>query len=249
MLERMIDDEEEDTVAAFIAEPVQGAGGLIWPPDEYFPIIREICTRRNVLYIDDEVMAGFARTGKMFAIELWGVIPDIISMAKGINSSYLPFGAVGVSDRLFKDVGGKNFKGVSTSDANSVCVATARAALKIFKEEKLAERSAKLGEHLRERLVKEFLPLPCVDDILGKGLFQSFEIALNKTTGSKYNPEIATKVREQLLDKCLEKGVFLTRYDGYPRRQPIGPPCVITEDELDKALDVLLSVMKEIKPV
>ena len=82
-----------------------------------------------------------------------------------------------------------------------------------------------------------------------KGLFHSFEIALNKTTGSKYNPEAATKAREGILSKLLEKGVFASRYDGYPRRQPIGPPCVITEDELDKALDTLFSVMKEVKPV
>jgi len=248
-VEKVIEEEKEETIAAFIAEPVQGVGGLIWPPDEYWPIVRRICSDHNIILIADEVMTGFCRTGKMFAVEHWNVVPDIISMGKGINGSYLPFGAVGVSDRLYKDLSGKAFKASSTSAANSVCIASARAALKVYTEEQLAEKSAKLGEHVHDRLVREFLPLPCVDDIMGRGLFQSFEIALNKTTGGKFNLQAVTEARERIFSQCLEKGVFATRSDGYPRRQPIGPPCVITEDELDAALDVMLGVMKEVKPV
>ncbi|MFC1938614.1 aspartate aminotransferase family protein [Chloroflexota bacterium] len=249
MLEEVIETEGEDTVACFIAEPVQGAEGVLWPPDEYWPIVRDICTRRNVLLIDDEVMAGFCRTGKMFAIENWNVVPDIMAMSKGINAAYLPFGAVGVSDKVYKHIEGKELTSVTTSSGNATCVATARAALKIYKVEKLAERAARLGNLLHKRLVEEFLPLPCVDDVMGRGLFQSFEIALNKTTDSKFNYEASRQAREQLLKRCFENGVFACRSDGYPRRQPVGPPCIISEEDLDKALGVMLGAMKEIRPV
>jgi adenosylmethionine-8-amino-7-oxononanoate aminotransferase len=249
IVESVIEQEGKDTIAAFIAEPVQGHGGLVWPQDEYWPIVRKICSDHDILLIIDEVMNGFCRTGKMFAIEHWNVVPDIMTMGKGINSLYLPLGAVGVSDRIYKALPARGFTGATSADANSVCIATARAALRIYKEEKLAERSAKLGEHIHERLVKEFLPLPCVDDVMGRGLFQSFEIALNKTTGSTFNLEAVTKARERIWSQCLEKGVLTSRYDGYPRRQPIGPACVITEDELDSALDVMRDVMKKVKAV
>jgi len=249
VLESVIEDEGEDTVAAFVAEPVQGAAGVIWPPDEYWRIVRKICSDHDILLIDDEVMAGFCRTTRMFAIEQWDVVPDIMTMAKGINSAYLPFGAVGFSDRVHDTISGDRFRGVSSSSANPVCVATARAALKVYTEQNLAERAAKLGELIHQRLVNEFLPLPCVDDIMGKGLFQSFEIALNKTTGKPFNLEATTKAREKIFSRCLEKGIFINRVDGYPRRQPISPACVITEEELDGALNVMLSVMKQVEPV
>jgi adenosylmethionine-8-amino-7-oxononanoate aminotransferase len=247
--ESVIEKEGQDTIVAFIAEPVQGNGGLIWPQDEYWPIIRKICSDHDILLITDEVMNGFCRTGKMFAIEHWNVVPDIMTMGKGINSLYLPLGAVGVSDRICNNFPARRFMAATSADANPVCIATARAALRIYEEEKLAERSARLGEHIHERLVKEFLPLPCVDDVMGRGLYQSFAIALNKTTGSTFSLEAVTKARERIWSQCLEKGVLTSRYDGYPRRQPIGPPCVVTEDELDSALDVMRDVMEAVKPV
>jgi adenosylmethionine-8-amino-7-oxononanoate aminotransferase len=248
-LETVINQEGAGTVAAFIAEPVQGVAGLVWPPDEYWPLVRKICTEHNVLYIDDEVMAGFCRTGKWFAIDHWDVVPDILTMGKGINSNYLPLGAVGISDGVYEALSGKRFMGVATSDAHPVCVATARAALKIYTEEGLAKQSAELGEHMRQRLAGEFLPLPCVDDVMGRGLFQSFEIALNKTTRSKVSPEEAAKVKDQIFTQLLERGIFTAPFDGYPHRQVIGPPCIITKDQLDAALDTMLKVMKEVKPV
>lgn len=259
-IEIAIEQEGKETIAAFIAEPVQG-GGIIWPPDEYWPTVSKICSDHNILLIADCVQTGFCRTGKFWGMENWNVVPDIMSMGKGINSAYVPFGAVGVSDKVYKDLVGKSFMGGATTNGNPVCVATARAALKIYTEEKLAERSAKLGEHLHERLVKEFLPLPCVDNVMGRGLFQSFEIALNKTTGSKFNPEAVTKAKDRVCNQCLARGVFASRPLGYHpaaqqsiappfvMRQSIAPPFVITEDELDAALDVMLSVMKEVKPV
>ncbi len=245
-VESVIEQEERggNTIVALIAAAIQGQD-VIWPPDEYWPIVSKILSDHNILLIDDEVKTGFCRTGKFWAVEHWNVVPDIMTMSKGINGGYLPFGAVGVSDRVYKDLEGKVFSGVLTQGSNPTCIATARATLKIYAKEKLVERSAKLGEHLHERLVKEFLPLPCVDDVMGKGLFQSFEVALNKTTGSKFNPEAMKETSERASSQLQERGVFAQ----LGNRVVVSPPFVITEDELDSALDVLLSVMKEVKPV
>jgi 4-aminobutyrate aminotransferase-like enzyme len=113
----------------------------------------------------------------------------------------------------------------------------------------MADRVAKLGAHLSKRFKDEFLTLPVVDDISGKGLYQSFAIGLSKTTGKPYDMAATAEARNFLAAKALEKGILLGTCDGYPRRQPICPPFIITEEELDKVLDVTLSVLKEIKPV
>lgn len=247
IVQRTIEQEGEETIACMIAEPIQGYAGFIWPPDEYWPMVRKICTDHNILLITDEIQNGFCRTGKIFGIEHWNVVPDIMTMGKGINSSYLPLGAVGVSEKVYKRLAGHLFLYGSTSQGNPVVLATGRAALKIYTEEKLAERADKLGKYIHERLLKEFLPLPCVDDVTGKGLYQSFAIALNKTTGSKFNQEVQDKVGESLDNRLLERGI-LSRIE-HNRRVAVTPPLVIGEDELDNALDVMLDVMKEVEPL
>lgn len=247
MVERTIEQEGEETIACMIAEPIQGYAGFIWPPDEYWPIVRKTCSDHNILLIADCVQTGFCRTGKFWGVDNWNIVPDMLTMGKGINSGYLPLGALGVSDRIYKDVRGHLFLYGATFHGNPVVLATGRAALKIFTEEKLAQRSAKLGEHIHERLVREFLPLACVDDVMGKGCYQSFEIALNKTTGSKFNQEVQNEAGESIDNQLLEKGV-LSRIE-HNRRVAITPPLVISEDELDRGLDIILDVMKKVRPV
>jgi len=249
-LEQVIQQEGADTISCLMAEVAQGNGGVVWPGDEWWPITREICSKHNILLIADEVQTGFCRTGKFWGVDHYGVVPDMISMAKGINSGILPFGAVGFSNKIFDALAKskKRLMSYTTSDGNAVVVATALAALKIYKEEKMADRVAKLGAQLSKRL-NEFTKLPVVDAPMGKGLYQSFLISLNKTTGSPYNAEATTAAREYLSSGCLKQGIMLTYCDGYPHRQPIVPPFIITEEELDHALDVIYSVLKEIKPV
>lgn len=248
-IESVIEQEGPETISCMIAEVALGNGGVFWPPDEWWPMVREITKKYDILLIADEVQTGFCRSGKFWGLDHFNVVPDILNMAKGINSGFLPCGAVGVSDRIVDAFPkGQPFKGYVTQDANALVVASARAALKVYKDG-MADRVAKLGAHLTDRLKNEFLPLPCVDNISGKGLYQSFAIALNKTTGKPYDPVATAKARDFLAAKCLEKGVLVGVCDGYPRREPIVPPFVITEEELDKALDVTLSVMKEVKPV
>lgn len=249
-IESVIIHEGPETVSCMIAEVAMGNGGVIWPPDEWWPMVRKITKKYGVLLIADEVQTGFCRTGKFWGVDHYNVVPDMLNMAKGINGGILPFGAVGVSDRIYNAFPkGQPFKGYTTQDANALAVASARATLKVYTEQKMADRVAKLGAHLSERYKNEFQPLPVVDAILAKGLYTSFAIALNKTTGKPYDPEATAKARDFLAAKALEKGVLLGTCDGYPRRQPIVPPFVITEEELDKVLDVTLSVLKEIKPV
>lgn len=248
-IESVIIHEGPETVSGMIAEVALGNGGVLWPPDEWWPMVREITKKYDVLLIADEVQTGFCRSGKFWGVDHFNVVPDILTMAKGINSGFLPFGAVGVSDKIVNAFPkGQPFKAYVTSDANAAVVASARAALKVYKDG-MADRVAKLGAHLSDRFKNEFSPLPCVDAISGKGLYQSFAIALNKTTGKPYDPVATAKARDFLAAKALEKGVLLGTCDGYPRRQPIVPPFIITEAELDKVLDVTLSVLKEIKPV
>jgi len=229
-IESVIIHEGPETVSCMIAEVAMGNGGVIWPPDEWWPMVRKITKKYDVLLIADEV--------------------HILNMAKGINGGILPFGAVGVSDRIYNAFPkGQPFKGYVTQDANALAVASARAALKVYREPKMADRVAKLGAHLSERYRNEFQPLPVVDAISAKGLYTSFAIALNKTTGKPYDMAATAEARNFLAAKALEKGILLGTCSGYPRRQPICPPFIITEEELDHTLDVVLGVLKEIKPV
>ena len=248
-IESVLIHEGPETVSCMIAEVAFGNGGVLWPPDEWWPMVREITKKYDVLLIADEVQTGFCRSGKFWGVDHYNVVPDILNMAKGINCGFLPFGAVGVSAKLIDAFPeGQPFKGYTTSDANALVVASARAALKIYREQNMADRVAKLGAHMTKRFESEFAPLPVVDAISGKGLYQSFAIALNKTTGKPYDPEATAKARDFLVAKGKEKGVLLGACDGYPRRQPIVPPFIITEAELDKVLDVTLSLLKQIKP-
>jgi adenosylmethionine-8-amino-7-oxononanoate aminotransferase len=249
MIENTIIGEGPETVSCLIAEVALGNGGVYWAPDGWLQRVREITKKYDILLIADEVQTGFCRSGKFWGVDHYNVVPDILNMGKGINSGFLPCGAVGVSDRIVSAFPkGQPFKGYITQDANALVVASARAALKVYKDG-MADRVAKLGAHLSDRLNKEFLPLPVVDNISGKGLFQSFEIVLNKTTGNPCDLAATAKARDFLAGEALKRGVLLGTCDGYPRREPVVPPFIITEAELDHALDVTYSVLKEIKPV
>ena len=146
-LERAIEREGADTVAMFIAEPVQGAGGVIVPQDDYFPRIREICDRHDVLLVADEVITGFGRTGTLFALDHWGVEPDIMQFAKAITSGYVPFGGIGISDRIAAalDADGRAWMHAYTYSAHPVGCAVAARNLRIIRDEDLPGRCAVAG--------------------------------------------------------------------------------------------------------
>lgn len=247
-LAEVIEKEGPETVAAFIAEPVQGTAGMIAPPPEYWPMVRKICTDYDILLIADEVMTGFGRTGKMFALEHWKISPDIMTLAKGITSAYLPFGAVAFNDKVFKGVKGSSLASFTYS-GHPVCAAAAVKTMEIYIREKVTENAAAMGKYMRERLDAEFKVLPCVGHIDGLGLMLGIEIVADKPTKRAFDP--ALQVIPRISKEAMEAGLFFrtTTTDTCPGdRICFGPPLIITKDEIDKALDILLPILRKIKP-
>lgn len=241
-LEKTIEAEGEDNIAAFLTDPVQGSFGVVVPVPEYWPMVREICTKHNVLLIDDEVMTGFGRTGKMFCIEHWNIIPDIMAMSKGIVSGYLPFGATAISDEIFDELKGKLFVHGFTQGTNPSCCACAIANLDILVSERLTENAAKIGRYLLDRL-QEFKEFQYVGEVQGLGCMLRVELVKDKTTKEKFPPELG--VGAKVVAQALEKGIIVREYFD---RIAIGPCLNITIDECDKALDILRPIIRDLKP-
>jgi len=239
-LDYVIENEGKDSVACFIAEPVQGAGGAVSPPPEYFPRVREICDKHGVLFIGDEVMTGFGRTGKMWALEHWGVKPDLMTMSKGIVSGYIPFGAVAMSEDIFNTLKGQFLPIGSTESGNPICCAIASKVLDIYRDEHIVENAAAVGKHIMERYEKEFLPLPHVGALTGMGLMTGMHIVVDKKTRTPAGPEVA----EQVLKRGAEVGLLLRMTAGSLQ---FTPPLTIKKEEADDVLDKLYPIIAELK--
>jgi putrescine---pyruvate transaminase len=234
-LGEVIEREGPDSIGVFIAEPILGVGGIISPPPEYFRIIREICTRYNVLFIADEIQTGFCRTGKFFAVQHWSVEPDMLLMGKGITGCYIPFGAVGVSDRIYEGIKGGHLTGF-THGGHPIAAAAACAAIDIYVQEKIAEHVAEVGEYVLRRLATEFTALPSVADATGLGLMIGLEIVKDKETKAAHD----SKAMATILPKALAKGLMVRARDT---RMGFTPPLIITKEESDKALDILMPIL------
>jgi putrescine aminotransferase len=241
-----IEREGPETVAAFIAEPVQGTGGIIVPPPEYWPMVRKICTDYDVLLIVDEVMTGFCRTGKMFAVEHWGVKPDIMTMAKGLTGAYFPLGAVAFTGKIFEALK-DSIVSTYTYSGQPVGAAAAIKAMEIYINEKVAENAARVGKHALDRLNSEFQSLPVVGYIAGLGLFMSIEIVADKASKKPFDPAI--DITGKIYKQALERGI-MTRWIpaavAAGDRWHFAPPLVITIEEIDKVLDVLYSILSKL---
>ena len=172
-------------IAAVIAEPVMGAGGVIVPPPTYFPRLREICDRHDVLLIADEVITGFGRTGRWFALGHWGVEPDLMSFAKGVTSGYLPLGGVIVSKRVHQAIEDapmdEKFMHAATYSGHPVCCAVGLRNIDIIEQEGLAERAAVMGKRLLAGL-ETLRSLPAVGDVRGLGMMCGVELVEDKAT-------------------------------------------------------------------
>ena len=236
-LEEAILDADPDTVAAFIAEPVQGAGGVIVPQDDYFPRIREICDTYDVLFISDEVITGFGRTGTWFGLEHWGVEPDIMQFAKGITSGYVPLGGIGVSDAI-RDVingvpPGKRWMHALTYSGHPTCCAVALRNIQILKDESLVARAAELGPRFAARLAT-LTDLHGVGHVRSLGLIGAVEVVADKTTKALHPPE--AQMTQRLTDELLKRGLYTrVALDCIC----IAPPLVIAEAELDRLVDII----------
>ena len=235
-LEQAILREDPDSVAMFIAEPVQGAGGVIVPQDDYFPRIREICDEYDVLLVADEVITGFGRTGEMFALNHWGVEPDIMQFAKAITSGYFPFGGIGISDRItdtLREHGGP-WMHAYTYSAHPVGCAVALRTLRIIEDEQFPEQAAAKGRYLLDALRGALADHPHVGDIRGKGLMCGVELVEDKATkrpfpaGRKIGPQVLTRARERGMLSRVKGDSYL-----------LAPPIVITHAELDRCVEIL----------
>jgi adenosylmethionine-8-amino-7-oxononanoate aminotransferase len=235
-LEQAILREGPDTVAMFIAEPVQGAGGVIVPPDDYFPRIREICDEYDVLFVSDEVITGFGRTGTMFGLEHWGVEPDMIQFAKAITSGYFPLGGTGVSERIAEvlDSGSMAWMHAYTYSAHPVGCAVALRTLDIVEQEDFPGQSAEKGTYLLRGLQQALSGHPHVGEIRGKGLMCGIEIVQDRQTKAEFPPsdQIGAKVHAA----AQKRGLFSRlRGDVFC----LAPPVITTTAELDRIVEIM----------
>ena len=232
-LERAILAEGPESVALFLAEPVMGGGAYV-PPDGYFRRIREICDRYDVLFAADEVITGFGRTGRLFALEHWGVEPDLVQFAKGITSGYVPLGAVGLSDRVSEvfDRSGQTWMHCYTYSGHPVSCAVALATLDVIERERLVDRAARLGARLHDGLRRALGDHAHVGDIRGLGLFAALEFVEDRATRQPFDP--ARQVGPRVLAALREREV-ITR--GRGDQVYLGPALVMDEAMLDRLVE------------
>lgn len=244
-LEQMILDEGPDTVAAFIAEPIMGAGGVIVPPKTYFEKVQAVLTKYDILMVADEVICGFGRTGKMFGCEQFGIEPDIMSVAKALSSAYLPISATLVNSKV-ADVVTKNSGKIGTFghgytySGHPVAAAVAVETLKIYEERDILSHVNAVAPHLQDGL-RKLADHPLVGEVRGMGLIGAVELVANKDTRENFDPKLG--VAAQLVARAQEHGVILRAMMG--DAIAFSPPLVITGEELDMVVDGFTKALEE----
>ena len=232
--------ENESDVAAVIIEPVVGTNGVIVPPKEYVPRLRRICDDRNVLLIADEVMTGWGRTGKWFAMDHWGVRPDILTTAKGITTAYIPLGLCATTRRIAEYFDDHYFSHGHTYEAHPLTLAPAIAAIGELKRLDLVRRASEVGAYLGEKLLALQDRHPSIGEVRGLGLFWGVELVKNRTTKAPFNsysdkitgvPLLVDKVTAEM----MKNGVYLQSWVSH---FVFAPPLIIEKEEIDNAIKV-----------
>jgi adenosylmethionine-8-amino-7-oxononanoate aminotransferase len=245
IIEDTIQLEGPETVAAVIMEPIGNTGGIITPPPEYYPIVRQICDRYHVLLIFDEIITGFGRTGQMFASQTFDTVPDILCMGKGMSSGYAPLAATVCRDQVAAAFWGEEEEQVEFADGhtyggNPVACAAGLASITEIQERDLPRRARELGAQIVHRL-EEVQDLGVVGEIRGKGLLIGVEFVKDPATKEKFPPE--ARFGLQVGERALEHGLIL-RYD--PDWIAFAPPLVISEPELDQVMDIFTQSVQEV---
>jgi putrescine---pyruvate transaminase len=246
-LEETILREGPDTIAAFVGEPIHGAGGVFYPTDDYWPRVREVCTRHDVLLIDDEIITGFCRTGRWFGLSHWNVKPDILSFAKGVTSGYLPLGGIMVTSAIKEvmDAVSPNDRWMHayTNSGHPTCCAVALTNIDIMQRERLWENAATMGERLQAGLTAAFGDHPNAGDIRsGKGLLAAVEFVEDRATKKNFASDL--KVAATLKAEMMKRGVITrTRPSAGAHPAPgdllfFAPPLVATEADIDRLVSV-----------
>jgi taurine---2-oxoglutarate transaminase len=239
-LEEILQYEGAHTVAAVILETIVGTNGIIVPPDGYLQSIREVCDRHGILLICDEVMAGFGRTGKWFGVDNWDVVPDILTVAKGINSGYIPLGAMIVRKPITDWVRDKYFAGGLTYSGHPLACASAVASIEAFKEEGIVEHAAEMGGVFAQELHGLQERHPSIGDVRGLGCFWGLELVKNRETREPLVPFNATGEAfapvARLAKAALERGLYLMTHWNVVM---VVPPLTITREELGEGIAIL----------
>ncbi|MGA9865681.1 MAG: aspartate aminotransferase family protein [Acetobacteraceae bacterium] len=245
-VERAIEANGADTIAAVIAEPVMGAGGVIVPPDTYFPRLREICDRHQVLLIADEVITGFGRTGRWFALGRWNVEPDIVSFAKGVTSGYLPLGGIILSRNVHQALEdappAERYMHAATYSGHPTCCAVGLANIEVIERDGLVERAAVVGKRLLSGL-ETLRGLPGVGEVRGLGMMAAIELVTDKGTR-----EPAIGPGGKVVAEAMKRGLILRvrggtpSYDGAPPSGDslcLAPPLMTPEATIDRIVEIL----------
>ena len=236
-LEEIIQYEGPETIAAILMESVTGTNGIIIPPEGYMQGVRALCDKYGIVMIADEVMAGFGRTGKWFAIEHWDVVPDIMTMAKGLTSAYAPLGAVAMKPEIAAAFDERAFESGLTYTSHPVSLAAAVANIQVMREDKIIEHAAGMGPVLKRMLSDLGESHPSVGDARNIGLFGILELVKDRKTKEPMAPWNGSSPEMFALKKlCMDNGLFL--YTHW-HTVLIIPPLIITESQLQEGIDVL----------
>ena len=232
-VEELIIFHNPETVAALVADPIRPNA---IPGDEYWPMLRDICDRYGVLLIADEVITGFGRTGKMFAVEHWDVVPDIMTVAKGIISSYLPLAATVVKKEVADYFAGEDnyLRHALTFAGHPVSAAAALKNIEILQNEGLVQNAAEVGAYFKEQLEGLMVDHPTIGDVRGLGMLMNVELVADRKTKAKFPPE--AKVPERLNESFRKHGLIFKVAGGM---LSIGPPLCITRDEVDEIVHAI----------
>lgn len=238
-IEHMIVNETD--VAAVIVEPIVGTNGVIVPPDEYMPRLRELCTRHNVLLIADEVMSGWGRTGKWFAMEHWGVTPDILVTAKGITSAYVPLGLCATTEKIAAYFDDHYFAHGHTYEAHPMTLKPAVATIREMQRLGLVERAAELAPYLGEKLRELKRKHVSIGEVRGKGLFWALDLVKDRKTKepfATYADKVSGKplLVDQIAGKCVADGMTVQAWVSH---FVIAPPLIVTKEQIDFGVAIL----------
>lgn len=251
-LERAIEREGSDTVAAFIMEPIIAGGGVLVPPDDYLPRVREICSRHGVLLILDEVVTGFGRTGSSFALKSAGVEPDLLTLGKGIASGYQPLAAMVAKQAIFEAFEGgvselRHFRHINTYGGHPVATAVALRNIDILEREELFEKSAKTGDAMISRL-RRLEDHPNVGEVRGRGLLIGIELVEDK----RNRVPIASASTAAVVARCEQEGVLVGKTTnttpGFDNVVMLAPALVLTEEEADILISAVETAIHEELP-
>ncbi|MBI1804996.1 MAG: aspartate aminotransferase family protein [Ignavibacteriae bacterium] len=233
--------ENESDVAAVLVEPIVGTNGVLIPPKEYMPRLRQICDRHNVLLIADEVMTGWGRTGKWFAVDHWDVKPDILTTAKGITTAYMPLGLCATTKKIGDFFNDHYFAHGHTYEAHPLTLAPAIAAINEYKRLHLIDRAQELGDYLGMKLHELKAKHTSIGEVRGIGLFWAIELVKDRKTKEPFNT-YADKVNgtpllvDKIAGEMMKNGVFIQAWVSH---FVIAPPLIITHEEIDAGVNAL----------